>query len=156
LGREFDGHWLAFLHVKYANLRERVLAGGPDEEILEWCYAKGRRPGEGEVEIFNGFMQKAGWRDASSERLAILLQRSGLRHLDHRCATRFDFIEFDEGRQYLHKFALQRTFQLNLCPYFQVHFHEKGIHGHDCRGQKELAECKVTNPHSALLKPLRG
>ena len=98
LGREFDGHCLAFLQIKYADLRERVLAGGSDEEILEWCYANGRRPGEGEVEIFNGFMQKAGWRDASSERLAILLQRSGLGHLDHRCATRFDFIEFDEGR----------------------------------------------------------
>ena len=27
LGREFDGHCLAFLHVKYADLRERVLAG---------------------------------------------------------------------------------------------------------------------------------
>ena len=75
-----------------------MLAGGSDEEILEWCYANGRRPSEGEVEIFNGFMQKAGWRDASSERLAILLQRSGLGNLDQRCATRFDFIEFDEGR----------------------------------------------------------
>ena len=98
LGREFDGHCLAFLHIKYAELRERVLAGGSDEEILEWCYANGRRPGEGEIEIFNGFMQKAGWRDVSSERLAILLQRSGLGHLDQQCATRFDFIEFDEGR----------------------------------------------------------
>jgi Domain of unknown function (DUF5069) len=36
LGREFDGHCLAFLHVEYAKLRERVLAGGSDEEILEW------------------------------------------------------------------------------------------------------------------------
>jgi hypothetical protein len=50
------------------------------------------------LEIFNGFMQKAGWRDASSERLAILLERSGLGHLNRRSATRLDFIEFDEGR----------------------------------------------------------
>ena len=75
-----------------------MLAGASDEEILERCYANGRRPGDGEIEIFNGFMQNAGWRDASSEPLAILLQRSGLGHLDHRCATRFDFIKFDEGR----------------------------------------------------------
>jgi hypothetical protein len=98
LGREFDGHCLAFLHVKYADLRERVLIDGSDEEILEWCFTKGRRPSEGEIEIFNGFMQKAGWRDASSERLAALIQRSGLEHLGRRCVTRFDFIEFDEGR----------------------------------------------------------
>ena len=69
LGREFDGHCLTFLHIEYRELRERVLAGGSDEEILEWCYAKSRRPNAGEIEIFNGFMKKAGWRDPSSERL---------------------------------------------------------------------------------------
>ena len=98
LGREFDGHCLAFLHVKYADLRQRVLSGGSDEEILEWCLANGRRPAESEIEIFNGFMLKAGWRDVSSERLAVLLQESGLGQRDRRCWTRFDFIEFDEGR----------------------------------------------------------
>jgi len=98
LGRELDGHCLAFLRVKYADLRERVIAGGSDEEVLEWCFAKGRRPSEGEIEIFDGFMRKAGWRDASSERLAALLQQSGLGRLDRRCWTRFDFIGFDEGR----------------------------------------------------------
>jgi len=98
LGREFDGHCLTFLHIEYAALRERVLAGGSDEEILEWCFTNGRRPNTGEIDIFNGFMQKAGWRDPSSERLGPLLERSGLAHLDPRCATRFDFVEFDEGR----------------------------------------------------------
>lgn len=98
LGREFDGHCLAFLNVQYEGLRIRVLAGGSDEEILEWCFINGRRPSKTEIEIFNGFMQKAGWRDSSGERLGPLLQRSGLTHLDRQCATRFDFIEFDEGR----------------------------------------------------------
>ena len=98
LGRELDGYCLTFLHVEYSTLRERVLAGGSDEEILEWCFAKGRRPNAGEIEIFNGFIQKAGWRDPSSERLGPLLRQSGLAHLDRQCATRFDFIEFDEGR----------------------------------------------------------
>ena len=58
LGRELDGHCLAFLRVKYADLRERVIAGGSDEEVLEWCFAKGRRPSEGEIEIFDGFMRR--------------------------------------------------------------------------------------------------
>ena len=98
LGHGLDGYGLAFLHVKYADLRERVLAGGSHEQILEWCFANGRRPGEGEIEIFNGFMQKAGWRDAFSERLAARLQESALGRLDRRSWTRFDFIELDEGR----------------------------------------------------------
>ena len=55
-------------------------------------------PGEGEIEIFNGFMLKAGWRDAFSERLAARLQESALGRLDRRSWTRFDFIELDEGR----------------------------------------------------------
>ena len=98
LGRELDGYGLAFLHVKYADLCERVLTGGSDEQILEWCLANGRRPGEGESEIFNGFMQKAGWRDASSERLAARLEQSPLGRLNRRCWTRFDFLEFEECR----------------------------------------------------------
>ena len=98
LGREFDGHCLTFLHIAYGALRHRVVVGGSDEEILEWCFTNGRRPSAGEIEIFNGFMQKAGWRDSSSERLGALIQRSSFAHLDRQCATRFDFIEFDEGR----------------------------------------------------------
>jgi Domain of unknown function (DUF5069) len=98
LGRELDGYCLAFLHLNYADLRERVLTGGSDEQILEWCFANGRRPGQGESEIFNGFMQKAGWRDATSERFAARLQQSPLARLERRCWTRFDFIELEEGR----------------------------------------------------------
>ena len=98
LGKEFDGHCLAFLHLDYPEVCARVLAGGTDGEILEWCFANGRRPADGELEIFNGFMQKAGWRDPSSERLSMLLQRSGLSNLARQLVTRFDFIEFDEGR----------------------------------------------------------
>src|SRR5205823_12344869 len=41
--RAADGACANFLRVKYDELRERVLAGGSDEEILEWCYEKGRR-----------------------------------------------------------------------------------------------------------------
>ncbi|HEY4814219.1 MAG TPA: DUF5069 domain-containing protein [Chthoniobacterales bacterium] len=98
LGSEFDAHCLTFPHIEYAALCERVLAGGSDEEILEWCFTNGRQPNPGEIDIFNGFMQKAGWRDPSSERLGALLQKSSFAQLDRQCATRFDFIEFDEGR----------------------------------------------------------
>ena len=35
LGRELDGHGLAFLHLAYSDVKDRVLAGGTEEEILE-------------------------------------------------------------------------------------------------------------------------
>src|SRR5205085_8423594 len=38
-----DGVCCNFLRMKYDELRERVLQGGSDEEILEWCFEKGRR-----------------------------------------------------------------------------------------------------------------
>ena len=47
----FDARCTRFLGVDYAALVERVLRGGTDEEILEWCFAHGRRPGAEEIEI---------------------------------------------------------------------------------------------------------
>ncbi len=38
LGKGADGWCCNFLRVNYAELRDRVLAGGSDEEILEWCF----------------------------------------------------------------------------------------------------------------------
>ena len=37
-GLGFDGRACRFLHVEYEKLVSRVLQGGTDEEILEWCY----------------------------------------------------------------------------------------------------------------------
>ena len=98
LGSGFDERCLNFLHVKYDALRERVLAGGTDEEILEWCYENGQRPTEEEVEVWTGFMQKRGWRDEASERIAFRLKESGIEHRDKEAVTMFDFIDLDEGR----------------------------------------------------------
>ena len=44
-----DGACCNFLRVNYEELRERVLEGGSDEEILEWCFEKGRRLNEGDL-----------------------------------------------------------------------------------------------------------
>ena len=41
--RAVDGACCNFLRVHYRDLRERVMQGGTDEEILEWCFEKGRR-----------------------------------------------------------------------------------------------------------------
>lgn len=98
LGSNFDGRCLTFLNVKYDALRERVLAGGTDEEILAWCHEKGRQPSAEEVEIWSAFMTKRGWRDDTSPRVAFRLQEAGLENRDAEVATMFDFIDVDEGR----------------------------------------------------------
>lgn len=42
--RTFDDRICRFLGVNFDALSERVLAGGTDEEILNWCFETGRRP----------------------------------------------------------------------------------------------------------------
>lgn len=98
LGSGFDGRCVNFLRVNYDALRERVLAGGVDEEILEWCYEHGRRPTEEEVETWSGFMSKRGWRDEASDRIVFRLKEAGLESRDREAVTMFDFIDIDEGR----------------------------------------------------------
>jgi Domain of unknown function (DUF5069) len=66
----FDARCTRFLRVDYDKLTARVKAGGTDEEILAWCYAQGHQPTADEIEIWNEFMTKRGWRDGGSTELA--------------------------------------------------------------------------------------
>jgi gluconokinase len=74
----FDARCTRFLGVNYDELVERTLQGGPDEEILEWCFKRGRQPGEEEIAIWNAFLAKRGWRDEASADLQAAKERSGL------------------------------------------------------------------------------
>jgi hypothetical protein len=98
LGCDFDGRCLKLLGVDYEPLRDRVLAGGTDEAILEWCYEQGRRPFDDDIEIWNSFMTKRGWRDPHYERIVFRLKEAGLEHRAAEAVTMFDFIDIDEGR----------------------------------------------------------
>lgn len=95
----FDARCLDFLGIKYDELKAYVLdnPGLSDEAILEWAFQHGRKPTPEEIEIWNGFMMKRGWRDSARERLRFRLQEAGLPD-DGRIATMFDFIDVDEGR----------------------------------------------------------
>lgn len=95
--RGWDTRCCRLLGIDYQVLRAEVLKGGPDEEILEWAFLHGHKPSEEQIEVWNGFMVKMGWRDSYSERLFFRLDESGL-PLD-TVQTMFDFIEIDEGRQ---------------------------------------------------------
>jgi hypothetical protein len=63
IGIGFDGRCTRYLHVAHAMLVDRVLEGGSDEEILEWCFANGRRLKQEEIFVWNQFMTKRGWKD---------------------------------------------------------------------------------------------
>ena len=96
LDRGFDGRCCRFLSVSYEELENETLKGGTDEEILDWAFNHGRRPSAEDLEVWNGFMRKLGWRDSSHERLLFRLHEAG--RSPTAALTMFDYIELDEGR----------------------------------------------------------
>ena len=93
----FDARCCNFLHIDYAAIEAETLKGDKtDEQLLEWAFAQGRRPSEEEIEIWNAFMAKRGWRDASTQRLNERLAEIGLPA--GTVQTMFEFIDLDEGR----------------------------------------------------------
>lgn len=92
----FDARCTRFLHVDYGALAQQVLSGRTDEEILKWCFENGRRPSEEEIEIWNEFMTKRGWRDSSSEALAEAKRKRGFAHRED-IQTAFEFHRADES-----------------------------------------------------------
>jgi len=97
LGKGFDEKCVKFLRVGYDELVKRVIQGGTDEEILEWCFRVGRKPSEYDVHIWNEFMRKLGWNDEVSE---IVERRKAEAGMTDRfdIQTSFQFIDADEGR----------------------------------------------------------
>jgi hypothetical protein len=95
--RTLDGACCNFLRVNYDDLRERVLQGETDEEILEWCFQSGRQLNEGDIVIWNAFASKLGWRDPFTSRLE---ERKKKHDIADRTdiLTMADLIDFDEGR----------------------------------------------------------
>jgi len=92
----FDSRCCKFLKIDYAALEVETLKGRSDEELLEWAFANGRQPSEEEIEVWNGFMMKRGWRDAGTQRLNERLAEIGLPQ--GTVQTMFEFIDLDEGR----------------------------------------------------------
>jgi hypothetical protein len=98
LGGGFDARCCTFLGVKYADLRERTLAGSSDDEVLKWCFQHGRSPSADEISDWNEFMIKRGWRDSATPRLRQRIQESKFENHQPPILTFFDYIEVDEGR----------------------------------------------------------
>src|ERR1700730_14795344 len=96
--RTADAACCNFLRVNYVDLCERVRDGGSDDEILEWCYEKGRRLNEGDLLVWNGFMKKFGWNDFATPTLKKRKKELGISdRADIR--TMGQLFDFEEGRK---------------------------------------------------------
>lgn len=93
----FDARCCRFLDIDYAALEAETLKGGSDEALLEWAFQHGRQRSEEEIEVWNAFMTKRGWRDAGTQRLNERLAELGLP--PGTVQTMFEFIDLDEGRR---------------------------------------------------------
>jgi gluconokinase len=93
----FDWRCCQFLKIDYAALEAETLKNDKsDAELLAWAFAHGRQPDDQEIEVWNGFMTKRGWRDAGTPRLHERLAEIGLP--PDTVPTMFEFIDLDEGR----------------------------------------------------------
>lgn len=97
LGKGSDAACAGFLHVDYEKLRARVIEGGSDEEILQWCGEHGRPLNETDKLVWNYYTTKLGWNDHISEILAKRKADAGLADRDD-IQTIAHYIEVDEGR----------------------------------------------------------
>ena len=98
LGGGFDGRCCNFLGVKYEDVVARVKLGGEDLDTLEWCFINGRKPSPEEIEIWNCFLRKRGWRDDASQRLAERKKEYGIAARND-IQTFFDLLDIDEGNE---------------------------------------------------------
>ena len=64
--------------------------------MLAWAFAHGRQPDEQEIEVWNAFLTKRGWRDAGTAFVTRRLTEIGLP--PGTVLTMFEFIDLDEGR----------------------------------------------------------
>lgn len=100
LGEGFDGRTCRYLSVSYQEVKDLVLSGKSDEEVLAACLEKGGGLTDEEVLIYNSFMSKRGWRDdETAEYIPAMIREYGFPE-DGSVITDFDLIEMDEGRWY--------------------------------------------------------
>jgi hypothetical protein len=91
----FDARCCRFLKIDYDTFGVRAKQGGTDAQLFEWVCTHGRRPSEVEIEIWNAFMQKRGWRDSRTRALQQEAEDAGI--TDPMVPTFFDLHDAEEG-----------------------------------------------------------
>lgn len=95
--RTFDDRLCKFLGVDFDAFSARTLAGGTDEEILDWCFENGCKPDAERIEVWNAFLTKRGWRDPATTGFEKSKAESGFADHDE-IQTFFDLMDAEEGR----------------------------------------------------------
>jgi gluconokinase len=98
LGSGVDGFCIDFLRIDYEVLKARVLDGGTDDEILAWCFQRGRELNRGDIFIWNNFIAKFGWNDIATKRLVAQKAELGLADRGD-IQTMPQLFEVEEGRE---------------------------------------------------------
>ena len=99
LGTNFDGRCIHLLGISYGDLVDHLTAhpDSSDNDLLDWSLNHGRHPADEEIEVWNEFMRKRGWKDAVSQRLAERKVAEGIGNRDD-IETMFQYLDWDEGR----------------------------------------------------------
>jgi gluconokinase len=95
--RTLDSACCNFLRIHHRDLCERVRQSGTNEEILEWCFEKGRRLNQGDLVVWDAFASNLGWRDFATPTLERAKEKASISDRDD-IATIPDLIDFDEDR----------------------------------------------------------
>jgi len=98
LGKGLDTRLCRLLGLAYEDIAAKAREEADDAVVLEWCFVQGRRPSDDEIQYFNAFMTKRGWRDESAEKLKASKEKSGAAARDD-IQTIFDLLDLDEGRK---------------------------------------------------------
>ena len=98
-----DGMLCGMLGIAHADLIERMRDGGTDEEILEWCYARGIRLNRTQVHVWNEFARKLGWNDRVAQFLSKVKAEDGTSTETADLTTAFEVMDYREGRKQLPK-----------------------------------------------------
>ena len=97
LGKGFDVRCCSLLGVDYAALVTAVGTSLSDDQAWEWALKNGNILTEEQIEVWNGFMTRRGWKDDIVEILERRKKESGFEKSDE-IQTMFDYIDADEGR----------------------------------------------------------
>ena len=98
-----DGMLCGMLGITHDDLIERMRSGGTDEEVLEWCYARGTRLNRAQVHIWNEFARKLGWNDRVAQFLSKVKAEDGTAAETTDLTTAFDLMDYRDGRRRLPK-----------------------------------------------------
>lgn len=92
-----DARFCRFWEVDYDALVERTLAGGSNEELLDWCFHGRKFPNDEQILVWNSFLIKRGWRDSGSPGIIAAKATHGWQNRDD-IQTYVDLHDMDEGR----------------------------------------------------------